>query len=281
VSLTEGDTASYSVTLDATGKETAREPLTAPNRGGGAGRAAAAPAAGGGAAPARAGAAPAPPAATAAAPPPRGTQQGSAGRRAPTLKNGDWNEAYITIGQEGPPSGSASGTNGPVEVLSTYGTTSGVDEKNATAYGAIALYVGGTGEVRYKDLAWKDLMSMIQPKEVLSNRYTIQRLTIVYYGRATTADINRDGNLDVILGPFYSLDQASRTRDGIERAPSTIPRTCSRGHGQPRRRLHRRRMARHSVVARQPSHGSVREPEGRLAPGISSACSRRFPPRSC
>jgi hypothetical protein len=208
VSLTEGETGSYSVTLDAAGKETAREQLTGPNRGGGGGgnaaRGGAAAARGEGAARGAA-AAPAPAAATPPAPP-RGTQQGSAGRRPPTLKAGDWNEAYITIGQEGPASGSPSGTNGPVEVLTTYGSTSGVDEKNATAYGPIALYVGGTGEVRYKDLAWKDLMSVVQPKEVVSPRFTIQWLTTVYYGwGATTADINHDGNLDIVSGPFYYL----------------------------------------------------------------------------
>ena len=41
-----------------------------------------------------------------AAPPARGTQVGSAGRGRPTLKAGDWNETYITIGTEGPPAGS-------------------------------------------------------------------------------------------------------------------------------------------------------------------------------
>ena len=199
VSLSDGDTASYSVTLDAAGKETSRAQLGGPNRAGGAAPlASAAPAP---AAPAR-GAAPA----AAPAPAARGVQTGSAGRRPPTLKAGEWNETYITIAQEGPASGSAAGANGPIEVLSTYATTSGVDDKNATSYGPIALFVGGTGEVHFKDVAWKDLMNVDQPKEVVSNRFTIQRLTTVYYGwGATTADVNRDGNLDIVSGPFYYL----------------------------------------------------------------------------
>jgi hypothetical protein len=134
------------------------------------------------------------------------------------LKAGDWNETYITIGQEGPPAGS---TGGPIEVVATYTPTAivAVDEKNAAAYGAIALYVGGTGEVRYKDLAWKDLLNVIQPKEQVSSHYTIQRLTTVYYGwGATTSDINHDGALDVISGPFYylgpSFTDTRRYREG-------------------------------------------------------------------
>src|SRR5262245_3548859 len=98
VSLTPGDTSYYSVALDATGKETGRTQLTAPQRGGGAGggggagRGAAAPApnaapnAAGAQAPAGAAASPPAP-----APAPRGQQVGSAGRGRPQLKANDWN----------------------------------------------------------------------------------------------------------------------------------------------------------------------------------------------
>ncbi len=201
VSLTTGDTGVYSVAIDATGKETAREPLAAPSRGGGGGRRGAA--AGGRRA--------APP------PAPRGTQQGSSGRRPPSIAAGQWNEEYITIGTEGPPAGS---TIGPVQVVSTFGGRVPVDEKNASGYGPIALYVGGSGEVHYKDLAWKDLMREPDPKEQLSSHFTIQRLNQMNYGwGATTADVNRDGALDVISGPFYypgpAFTEQVRYRDGV------------------------------------------------------------------
>ena len=105
-------------------------------------------------------------------PPARGTQVGSGGRARPTLKAGEWNAVNITIGQEGPASGSPAGTAGPNRVLSTFGptATAAVDEKNATAFGAIALYVGGSGEVRFKDLAWKDLMRVVTNAEQVSPR---------------------------------------------------------------------------------------------------------------
>src|SRR6185436_6884589 len=118
------------------------------------------------------------PAAQATAAAARGTQVGSGGRPRPTLKSGEWNAVNITIGQEGPASGSPAGTVGPNEVLSTFGptATAALDEKNGTAFGAIALYVGGAGEVRYKAIAWKDLMRVVTTAEQVSPRYTIRRL---------------------------------------------------------------------------------------------------------
>ena len=167
----------------------------------------------------RGGDAPAP-AAQATPPPARGTQVGSGGRARPTLKAGEWNAVNITIGQEGPASGSPAGTAGPNRVLSTFGptATAAVDEKNATAFGAIALYVGGSGEVRFKDLAWKDLMRVVTNAEQVSPR-TIRRLSTSYYGwGAITSDVNHDGTLDVISGPFYYLGpnftEQRRYRDG-------------------------------------------------------------------
>jgi hypothetical protein len=205
VSLTEGDTVSYAVTIDAKGKELSRERLAAPaGRGGGgggnAGRGAAgAPAAAspaavppGGAPPAAtpSGQAPATPAAGRATPP--GTQVGSSGRRPPVLKPGEWNDVYIQASA--------------ATLRPTFGGVATIDEKNATGYGPVALYVGGTGEVRYKDFAWKDLNSIVQPKEITSSRFTAQRVSSLYYGwGATTADINRDGALDIVSGPFYYL----------------------------------------------------------------------------
>ena len=206
VSLSDGDTGYYSVALDASGKETARDQLSAPGRGGAArgGTADAAGAGRSGPRGGRGGDAPAP-AAQAAAPPARGTQVGSGGRARPTLRAGEWNATNITIGQEGPASGSPAGTVGPNEVLSTFGPTAiaTIDEKNATAFGAIALYAGGSGEVRFKDLAWKDLMRVVTNAEQVSPRYTIRRVNPNYYGwGAITSDVNHDGTLDVISGPF-------------------------------------------------------------------------------
>ena len=231
VSLADGDTGYYSVGLDASGKETSRDQLSAPGRGGGAAPAAN-PARGGAAAPDAAGAGRGggrggrggdTPAAGSTAHAASGARDAGRQRRTPTpdpesrrmerRQHRDW-PGRAGFGKSGRHAG-------PIRVLSTFGptATAAVDEKNATAFGAIALYVGGSGEVRFKDLAWKDLMRVVTNAEQVSPRYTIRRLSTSYYGwGAITSDVNHDGTLDVVSGPFYYLGpnftEQRRYRDG-------------------------------------------------------------------
>ena len=73
-------------------------------------------------------------------------------------------------------------------------------------FGPLALYAGGSGEVRYKEVSYKDLNPKFEPKEAVSPNFQMQRISDFYYGWcAAAADINRDGVLDVIAGPFYYL----------------------------------------------------------------------------
>lgn len=86
------------------------------------------------------------------------------------------------------------------------GTTNGQADEDIAKYGPVALYVGGTGEVRFKDLEFKDLGRRYMPDEQVSSRFRMQRINDFYYGwSATAADINHDGILDVVSGPFYYL----------------------------------------------------------------------------
>ncbi len=76
-------------------------------------------------------------------------------------------------------------------------------------FGPIALYVGGTGEVRFKNLALKDLQRRVTPVEKSSPRFRVQHFEDFYYGwSAAAGDFNHDGVLDVTIGNRYYLGPA-------------------------------------------------------------------------
>lgn len=195
VSIADGQSALFAVTLDAQGKELSRTPLryaggwvrvmpavdpNAPGRGGAGGGRGAAPgrgAAGRGGAP--------------------GGGRG-AGVTLPltppdtAMHPGEWNEleilldagiirSYVNVGRE----------------------TGGVAEDESGSYGPIALFVGGEGEVRFKDVAYKDLGIRFTPTEQVSPNFRVQRISDMYYSwTAAAADFNRDGILDLVAGPY-------------------------------------------------------------------------------
>jgi hypothetical protein len=79
-----------------------------------------------------------------------------------------------------------------------------VDGESAlSGYGPIALYVGGPGEVRFKDVMYKDISIRYTPKEQSSPRFKVHRISDFYYSwGADVADFNKDGNMDIIAGPY-------------------------------------------------------------------------------
>jgi hypothetical protein len=213
VSLTEGNVNSYAVTLDATGKELTREQL---RNGGGLMRVAPEPAAnnaarGGGAGGGRGtGGAAAPPAAgaPAAAGAPRGGGGGNGGRgrgangvplpnlAEPTgYKATDWNDIDIVV---------------DANILRLWlnkgGGGGGAADEDRGAFGPIGLYVGGASEVRFRDVSYKDLSLKEAVPEKLSPNYQMTQLTPFYYSFASAAaDFDRDGNMDVVSGPFIFM----------------------------------------------------------------------------
>jgi Domain of Unknown Function (DUF1080)/FG-GAP-like repeat len=71
------------------------------------------------------------------------------------------------------------------------------------SYGPFALYVGRNCEVRFKDVAYKDLALHAEPREEVGKGFRIQRLNPFFYGwSAAAADFNHDGKMDIISGPF-------------------------------------------------------------------------------
>jgi len=86
------------------------------------------------------------------------------------------------------------------------GSTNGQADEEIARYGPVALYAGGTGEVRFKQIELKELGRRVIPHEEVSSRFRMQRINDFYYGwSAAAADINHDGITDITAGPFYYL----------------------------------------------------------------------------
>jgi hypothetical protein len=184
---TAGDEAgAYAVTLDATGKELTRERLRTAG-----GQIRFAPPAPPPGAPGRAGGA---------------ARAGGAGRAntppnlpltAPVggLKANDWNLVEILLDAS---------IIRPFVNESTIGSAAADDEVGR--FGPVALYVGGTAEVRYKDVATSDLALKRLPAERISSNFRMQQLHEFYYSwGAAVGDFNRDGINDIAAGPYYYI----------------------------------------------------------------------------
>src|SRR5262245_11619267 len=188
VALTGEDVASYAITLDANGKELSRERLR--------------PAGG------QMRFAPPPPTGDAAARGGGAGRGGTGGRgRGATipgvpltppstaLKPDDWNHLEILLDasiirpflNDGPSAGGAA-------------------DESYGRYGPVALYVGGSGDVRFKDVATSDLGLKTLPLEKVSPNYRLQRINDLYYSwGAAVGDFNHDGVNDIVAGPYYYL----------------------------------------------------------------------------
>jgi hypothetical protein len=85
------------------------------------------------------------------------------------------------------------------------GGSAAVDEAMGK-FGPIALYAGGTGEVRFRDVSYKDVNLKRFAKEQISTNFRMQRLTPFQYSWAqAAADVNKDGQTDIIVPPFVYL----------------------------------------------------------------------------
>jgi Domain of Unknown Function (DUF1080)/FG-GAP-like repeat len=83
------------------------------------------------------------------------------------------------------------------------GLESAGSELTSIGYGPIALYVGGTGEVRFRNVAYKDLMLKERVAEKTGSDFRKQQLNDFYYSwGADAADFNHDGIMDVVSGPY-------------------------------------------------------------------------------
>lgn len=94
----------------------------------------------------------------------------------------------------------------------------------AEGYGPIALYIGGTGEVEYKNVAIADLSLKTREPNYTSSDFRKQTLNDFYYGWGqAAADFNHDGHLDIASGPFVYYGPDFTTRREIWRGEATDP----------------------------------------------------------
>jgi len=212
VSLDEGALGSYAVTLDASGKELTRDKLTgasgmirfAPTpppaaREGGAGRAG------------RAGGPPAggrgPSSVTSIVPHP-----------STAIKPNDWNDLEIIIDAT---------LLRPIANTGYIGGSGAAVSEEMGKFGPVALYVGGTGEVRFRDVSYKDVNLKRFGKEEVSSNYRMQRLTPFQYSWAqAVVDVNRDGQNDIIIPPFIFMGPDYTTaREALYAAETLNPST--------------------------------------------------------
>ena len=205
MSLTEGDVAVYRVTLDAQGQELSREKL---RPGGGQIRIAL----------------------------PESPNASTRGARSGRPGGGNVSNADLPIK---PPSGAyRPGDWNRIELIldanilrpflndGGSGGMGSVAEEEYGRYGPIALYAGGTGEVSFKDVSYKDLNGKFLPKEQVSDHFRIQRIDDFYYSwSAAAGDFNHDRVMDVAAGPYYYLGPDYTTRKEIYLAQTVNPST--------------------------------------------------------
>ena len=154
---------------------------------------------------------PAPPAGSGAgAGPGRG---GPGGPPRPTVRAGEWTAVDAVVDTDLV----------SIAINGRSGVNSATSDR-AMGFGPIALHVAGTGEVKFRDIAIKDFNVKTEPAEQVSSHFRMQRLNDFFYSwGATASDINHDGVMDVIAGPFYFLGPDYTQRREFTAARSYSP----------------------------------------------------------
>ena len=190
VSIKDDQVASYRITIDPQGKETFREqlryagsiirlapPATGNNagsrRGGGGGQRR------GGGGGGRGGA--------------RGNSPSPLARVSTAIRPGEWNQIEIFL---------------DLNIIRSFvndggETAGGAADETYGKFGPIALYVGEGAEAHFKDFGYQDVAKRTLVAEKHSDNFRVQRINDMYYSWGCgAADFDKDGNIDIVAGPF-------------------------------------------------------------------------------
>jgi hypothetical protein len=143
-----------------------------------------------------------------------GPPGGRGGPPRPTIQANDWNTLQVIVDTD-------------MVWITLNGRrfgANGATNDHMMGFGPVAFHAGGTGEVRFKDISIQDLNKKVEPAEKISQHFRKQQLNDFFYSwGATVGDINHDGVLDVIAGPFYYLGPSYTERHEFTAARTYNP----------------------------------------------------------
>ena len=124
------------------------------------------------------------------------------------IKNGEWNSIEIFIEENvvaNHLNNERSWARGGMALDKPAFQKGDFDTHLADGFGPVGLYVG-SGSVAFQDVVVKDLNQTQLEPEMVSDRFEMQRINAFAYAwGADAADVNRDGEMDIITGPFFYL----------------------------------------------------------------------------
>ena len=97
-----------------------------------------------------------------------------------------------------------------------------------SGFGAIALYAASKGVVEFSDVVFADIAARSEPSEYVAPRFDIQRVNpFMYSWGVAVADINKDGEDDIVAGPNYFLGPDFQMRRELALSETYSPSTDS------------------------------------------------------
>ena len=155
---------------------------------------------------------------------------GSQGENGTQFESGEWNGLSVVVesnsihhdlndGWHEQPVGTAL----DLETTGSFAGPAHYDADVTFGFGPVALYVG-SGSVEFDDVATRNLLRQDIEPERSSDRFQVQRLNEFYHAwGADAGDINHDGILDLVSGPFAYLGPDYEARHEIYRSRTYHP----------------------------------------------------------